>query len=121
MTKSINFSTFKNISALLILSALMVALLIPTGASADEGRKGLNAVNVKTSVTKQAGDPIPDIDITVDSNSEGALTDADTGDEAGTIKPGARVSVNLSGFVVNVSITTPNGSTVVNILKGKLP
>lgn len=59
MAKSINFNTFKNIGALLILSALMVAILIPAGASAAEGKKGLNAVNVKV-LSKDSDEPMPE-------------------------------------------------------------
>ena len=52
-----------------------------------EGRKGLNAVNVKTA--RQEGDPIPDIDITTDQPNRNSGQDTD-GD--GVLDPLARVT-----------------------------
>ncbi|MDP3881046.1 MAG: hypothetical protein Q8Q32_02615 [bacterium] len=58
---------------ILAITLAFLATASPMGASASEGKKGLNAVDVKVLVIKQEGDPIPDIDISIDQEPGGAV------------------------------------------------
>lgn len=80
--------------------SLLIATLsfTPLAGLAAEGKKGLNAVNVK--VTRQAGDPIPDIDITTDRVPE----EKERGSQA-----------------YDAVRDTPNGDKVMRLLKKRLP
>jgi hypothetical protein len=57
----------------LAITLAFLATASPMGASASEGKRGLNAANVEVSVVRQQGDPIPDIDITIDQPRGGAV------------------------------------------------
>lgn len=99
----------KKIQSITILASILALVVVvsPIEVSAAEGKKGLNAVNVKVVGINQEGDPIPDIDITIDQPQ---LPDTQRGIEKSDIRRGMR---SVQNETTDITIDQPRGREMV--------